>query len=165
MTSVLDLRVVPVAPSQRGAIRALRLAPGQADYVGDIGLNLDSAESDPDSEAMAILADGVVVGFYRLDHRPTAVSRRRLDGRCAVLRALVIDQDWQGRGLARQVLLSCCNDLARRHPACRLLALNVDCRNTAAARAYRGAGFVDSGELHAGGRAGPQRLLLRAVGA
>jgi hypothetical protein len=45
----------------------------------------------------------------------------------------------------------------------RLLALNVNCRNIAAIRAYRNAGFVDSGELVFGGPAGPQHLMLRSL--
>lgn len=163
MTTVIDLHVVAVAPEHHCAIRALRLAPGQSDFVGDVAFNLDNAQADPDSEAMAILADGRVIGFYRIDHRPTVVARRPIEGPFAVLRALLIDRQWQGRGLARDAILACCDDLSRRHPDCRLLALNVDCRNTIAIRAYRSAGFVDSGELLAGGRAGPQHLMLRAL--
>ncbi len=163
MTTDFDLHVVAVAPEHRCAIRALQLAPGQSDFVGDVAFNLDDAQADPDSEAMVILADGRVIGFYRIDHRPTVVARRPIEGPFAVLRALLIDHQWQGRGLARDAILACCADLSRRHPNCRLLALNVDCRNTVATRTYRSAGFVDSGELLAGGRAGPQHLMLRAL--
>ena len=59
--------------------------------------------------------------------------------------------------------LALCDDLQRRHPQRRLLVLMVNCRNRAAVAAYRKAGFVDTGELHRGGRAGPQHLMLRGL--
>ena len=44
-----------------------------------------------------------------------------------------------------------------------LLVLMVNCRNRAAVAAYKKAGFIDTGELHAGGRAGPQHLMLHGL--
>lgn len=163
MPAMPDIRVLPVTPDLADAVRALRLAPGQYAHVGDVSFNLADAEANPDSDAMAVLAGDTVIGFYRLDHRPTAVSWKPLLGASVVLRAFLLDRAWQGRGLAVRAILACCADLARRRPACRLLALNVDCCNLAAVRAYRQAGFVDTGELHFGGSAGPQRLMLRGL--
>lgn len=162
--TVPALRVCPVTPALAPAVRALRVAAGQHAYVGDVAFNLIDAERNPDSDAMAILGDGAVIGFYRLDYRPTVISRHPLGTASVVLRALLLDRGWQGRGLAAAALAACCADLGRRHPGRRLLALNVDCGNVVAIRAYRNAGFVDSGELHHGGRAGPQRLMLRRLG-
>ena len=39
----------------------------------------------------------------------------------------------------------------------------VNCRNRAAVAVATKAGCVDTGELHAGGRAGPQHLMLRGL--
>lgn len=164
MVPVARVHVAPVSPSTAGAVRALQAAPEQRGYVGDTAFNLADAQADPRSEAMAVFADGRVVGFYRIDLAPTIVSRLGLGRACAGLRAMLIDRGRQGRGIGRRALLACCDDLQRRHPRLRLLALNVDCGNRQAVRAYRNAGFVDSGELHAGGRAGPQHLMLRRLG-
>jgi RimJ/RimL family protein N-acetyltransferase len=158
------VHVAPVSPASADAVRALRAAPAQQAYVGDTAFNLADAQADPRSEAMAVLADDRVVGFYRIDLAPTIVSHHALGTTCAGLRAMLIDRGCQGSGLGRRALLACCDDLQRRHPHLRLLALNVDCGNRQALRAYRNAGFVDSGELHAGGRAGPQHLMLRRLG-
>ena len=51
--------------------------------------------------------------------------------------------------MARARRVALCDDLRRRHPQRRLLVLMVNCRNRAAVAAYRKAGFVDTGELHA----------------
>ena len=58
----------------------------------------------------------------------------------------------------------CCEDLHAVARTVALLVLNVDCRNLAAIRTYRRAGFVDTGEFHFGGSAGPQQLLVRRLG-
>lgn len=158
------IEVAPAVPRHAAAVRGLRVTPAQAGYVGDIAFNLADAEANPRSEAMAILHGGVVIGFYRLDRGASVVAHRPLQGACIALRAFLLDRGVQGRGLATGAIVACCADVARRHPDCRLLALNVDCRNVVATRAYRRAGFVDSGELLAGGRAGPQRLMLRRIG-
>jgi RimJ/RimL family protein N-acetyltransferase len=163
MSVVPDIRVAPVTPGLADAVRALRVAPDQYAHVGDASFNLANAAADPNSDAMAILADDAVIGFYRLDYRPTAVSWKPLLATSVVMRAFMLDRAWQGRGLAVRAIRACCQDIARRHPDRRLVALNVDCCNVVAIRAYRQAGFVDTGELHFGGSAGPQRLLLRRL--
>ncbi|MDQ3495350.1 MAG: GNAT family N-acetyltransferase [Pseudomonadota bacterium] len=165
MPAAPALRVAPVTPQLADAVRALRVAPGQHVHVGDVSFNLADAEANPDSEAMAILADDRVIGFYRLDYQPTVVARISLRSAAAVvLRAFLLDRAWQGRGLAGRALLACCRDVSLRHPRRRLMALNVDCRNVVAVRAYRQAGFVGCGELVSGGSAGPQHLMLRQLG-
>lgn len=158
-----DLRVAPVTPQQADAVRALRVAPDQQPFIGDIGFNLDDALRDANSEAMAILVGATPVGFYRLDFAPTIVARRSIGQAAVGLRAFFLDLDWQGRGLGTRAVQACCDDLRARHPGRRLLALNVNCRNVAAVNAYRKAGFVDTGELYLGGSAGPQHLMVRQL--
>ncbi len=164
MPAAPALRVALVTPALAEAVRGLRVAPGQHAHVGDVSFNLADAEANPDSEAMAILADDRVIGFYRLDYRPTVIVRVPLRSAAVVLRAFLLDRAWQGRGLAGGALLACCRDVSCRHPRRRLMALNVDCRNVVAVRAYRQAGFVDCGELVFGGSAGPQHVMLRQLG-
>lgn len=172
MFDQVGIRVAPVTPALAAQVRALRVAPGQEAFVGDTAFNLTDAQRNPRSEAMAILVDGAhtageearVIGFYRLDPASMLISRSPIAAGIG-LRALVIDRDQQGRGWGTRALAACCADLRHRHPQYRLLALNVDCANHGAIGAYRKAGFVDSGELYAGGRGGPQRLMLRSLDA
>lgn len=157
--------VHPLTPELAREVRALRVEAAQYAFVGDVEVQLLDAEASPRTEPMAIVADGRVVGFYRIDFAPTVVAHRPLGLDSAGLRTMLVDRSCQGCGLGTRALAACCDDLQRRHPRLRLLALNVDCVNLAAIRAYRKAGFVDTGELHFGGRAGPQRLMVRRLGA
>ena len=163
-----NVLVAPVTPERAPAVRALRVAADQYPYVGDVALNLAGAEADPDSEAMAILyddteRDAAVIGFYRLDYRPTAMACNAIGPGGVGMRAFLLDRAWQGRGLGVRAVTACCEDLRRRHPERCLLALNVNCRNLAAIRAYRRAGFVDTGRFYFGGSAGPQHLMVREL--
>ncbi|NUS38412.1 MAG: GNAT family N-acetyltransferase [Lysobacter sp.] len=159
-----SVRVEPVTPALRAAVERLRVAPAQRAQVGDVPVHLAQAARDPCSEPMAILADGIVVGFYRLDFATRTVGGRDFGAACVALRPFLVDARWQGRGLGRRALRALLDDLAARHPQRRLLLLAVDCGNHAARALYRRAGFVDSGALLPGGRGGPQHLLLRALG-
>ena len=159
-----DIRVAPVTPALSAQVRALRVAPEQYSFVGDIVFNLVDAERDPRSDAMAILDGDEVIGFYRLDYAPTIVAWEPVPASVG-LRAFMIDRSHQGRGFGTLAIAACCADLRRRHPERRLLALNVNCINRGAIRAYRKAGFVDTGELYFGGKAGPQHLMLRSLDA
>lgn len=165
-----NLRVRVVTPQLAVAVRALRVTSQQYPYVGDVSFNLTDAAADPHSEAMAILyanpgGGEQVIGFYRLDYRATVVAWKPLCSASVGLRAFMLDRAWQGRGLGAGATAVCCGDLQRRHGERRLLALNVNCRNFAAIRVYRKAGFVDTGEFYFGGNAGPQHLMVRRLGA
>lgn len=160
-----DVSVAPVTPALADAVRALRVAPAQYAYVGEVAVHLIDCEASPHSEPMAILADGVVVGFYRIDLRPGAIAGGDYGGTCALLRNLQVDRSCQGRGLGMRALRACVADLERRHPRLRLLALTVNCVNAPALRTYRSTGFVDSGRFQYGGRSGPQHLMFRKLGA
>jgi len=152
-----------VTPALAASVRALQVTSEQREYVGDAAFNLAQAQADPLSEAMAILADDDVIGFYRLDFAPNAVAGRGFGTPSVGLRAFMLDLAQQGRGHGTRAAVALCEDLLRRHPERRLIVLMVNCRNRAAVAAYRKAGFVDTGELHAGGRAGPQHLMLRGL--
>ncbi len=165
MIAIPDLHVAPVTPQLASAVRTLRVAEDQYPFVGDVTLNLALAEADPNSDAMAILVGDTVIGFYQLDFAG-AMAGWNPHGKAGVgLRAFMLDRDWQGRGLGTRAINACCADLERRHPERRLLALTVNCSNLGAIRAYRKAGFVDTGELYFGGKAGPQHLMVRGLNA
>ncbi len=164
MSDAPVIRVAPITSALADAVRGLQVTPGQHDYVGDIAFNLADAQGDPSSEAMAVLADATVIGFYRLDFAPAAVTGRRMEAPSVAVRALLIDRAYQGRGYGVRAARALCEDLETRHPQRRLVILLVNLGNQAARSAYRDAGFHDTGERFAGGRAGPQTLLTRVLG-
>lgn len=168
------VHVAPVTPASADAVRALQVGPGQQAYAGDPAINLRSAQDDPRCEPMAVFADGQVVGFYRLDFRAEAIIGRAFgshpfddappDIPVAALRAFLIDARHQRRGIGLRAVQALCADVEGRHAARRLMLLLVHCRNQAAIATYRKAGFVDTGQLFEGGRAGPQHLMVRTLG-
>lgn len=157
------VRVAPVDDATARAVRNLQTAPDQYAYIGDIAFNLADSLRDPLSEAMAVLIDDEVIGFYRLDFAPNSVAGRALTEPSVGLRGLVIDQAQQGHGYGSQAMAACCDDLRRRHPQRQLLVLTVNCGNLPAIAMYRKAGFVDTGELYQSGSAGPQHLMLHRL--
>lgn len=158
------VRVVPITADLADRVRALRVAQEQVKYVGNFAFNIDDALRDPSSEAMAILENEAVAGFYRLDFAPRAVIGRTLGAPSVGVRAFAIDKQSQGRGLGTRAALAMCEDLVQRHPDRRLVVLTVNCSNRTAVAAYRNAGFIDTGTLFAGGSAGPQHVMLHALG-
>lgn len=159
-----EVRVRPVTPGLREAVVAVRVTSTQQAQVGDVATHLAQVARDPCCEAMAIFAGDTVVGFYRLDFAERLVAGRDFGGAGVALRPFLIDARWQGRGLGSRAMRALLDDLHARHPRRRLLLLAVGCTNHAALALYRRAGFVDSGTWLPGGRGGPQRLFLRALG-
>ena len=160
---IARVHVQPVTPALVDGVRGLQIAPAQAGYVGDPTFNLANAQHDPLSEAMAVLADDDVIGFYRLDFAPNAIVGRPFDAPSVGVRAFLIDARQQGRGYGTRAARAMCDDLRRRHPQRKLLVLAVHCCNHAGVATYRNAGFVATGELLGGGRAGPQHVMLRSL--
>lgn len=161
----LHPHVAPVTPDRVEGVRALQVVASQAAYVGEPAFNLASAQLDPLSEAMAVLAGDAVIGCYRLDFAPNAIIGRPFGGASVGVRAFLIDARWQGRGYGARAARAMCEDLRQRHPQHRLALLAVHCRNRAGVATYRNAGFVATGQLLGGGRAGPQYVMVRSLGA
>jgi len=160
-----ELRVIRLTPALAEAAGALQVTMAQRAYVGDPAFNVVDMLRDPASEGMAILYGDAMIGSYRLDFSPNAVTGRPYAPASVGLRAFLVDQRFQGRGLGVRAALALCEDLRLRHPSRQVLLLAVHARNRAAIATYRAAGFADTGTWLAGGRAGPQHLMLRTLGA
>lgn len=159
------LTVHPIRADLRDAVLALQVQPDQQVHVGRIIDLLADAESRPSCEPMAVLLDDHTIGFYCIETVVRTVTGHDLDLPALGLRGFFIDARWQRRGWGAAALEALLRDLASRHPKARLLALTVSADNAAAMALYQRGGFGDSGERYHGGRAGPQHLLLRALGA
>ena len=165
MPASSDLHVVRLAPALADAVGALQVTPEQRAYVGDAMVNVANTLQDPLSEGMAIFHGDALVGSYRLDFSPNAITGRPYAAASVGLRAFLIDQRFQGQGLGARAMLALCADLQLRHPSRRVLLLAVHARNRAGIATYRAAGFVATGTWLSGGRGGPQQLMLRALAA
>lgn len=158
------LAVQPVTPALAAQLRALRVAPGQYGYVGDIQAALVEAEGDPHCEAMAVLLGERVVGFYRVALTPLDAGPAPCAEAWATLRGLCIARELQGRGLGTRALRACIDDLRSRHPQLRMLSVSVDCGNRRAIEMYRNAGFAEAGIWHFGAGMPRQMMQLRLQG-
>ena len=161
MPAPVLIHVAPVTPTLAVGVRAVQVSSEQATYVGNTAFNLLDAESDPQSEPMAILANGRVIGFYRLDFAPRSVIGRDLGAPHVGIRAFCIDRAQQGHGYGARAVSAMADDLSRHHPDRRMLLLAVHCRNRIAIASYQQAGFIHDGNYLPGGRAGPQQVMLR----
>lgn len=157
------IHVSPVSPVLVRGVRAVEVGPEQVMFVGNTAFNLEDAQNDPMSEAMAILADGRVIGFYRLDFAPNTVLGHNLGALTVGVRAFALDRSQQGNGYGARAMIAAARDVQVRYPDYRLMILAVNCRNRLAFASYRRAGFIDTGQFIPGGRAGPQHVMLRFI--
>lgn len=160
---VSRLQVSPVTPALDPSVRQLRVAPDQQRFVGDPGFHLDDAQRNPASTPMAILVDGTVIGFYRIEQAAHLLAGRAFAAPALGIRNLLIDRAHQRRGFGVKAIRALCADLHRRYPGHALVVLTVHRCNRLAMAAYLRAGFDDSGESMPGGSAGVQALLIHAL--
>ena len=163
MSSSPAIRVVLVEPPLHAELLKLRVRPDQDDFVSPVAVTLADSLVCEGSEPMAILLEDQPIGFYRLEESVRSIAGHDMDWPALGLRSFFIDRDWQGRGWGSAVMAAVIDDVETRHPAIEALILTVNCRNAAALALYLRAGFVDTGELHLGGRSGPQHLLVRKL--
>ncbi|HET6433765.1 GNAT family N-acetyltransferase [Dyella sp.] len=163
MHSRSALSVAPVQPATEAQVLALEVLPNQRAFVGRIDDLLADAGNRASCEPMAILLDTRVIGFYCIETCARVVAPVEFDAPALGLRGFFLDAQWQGQGLARPALAAVIDDVAKRHPAAKLLVLAVGAGNTAALALYLGAGFRDSGGRYHGGPAGLQHLLTRRL--
>ena len=161
MTSAPRLTLCPIGPDDYDRVAHLRVAPDQLKYSGSVAEAF--AAGEPEVDFHAICLETRPVGFFKID-RAYAVAHPFARAGEPGLRAFLIDLDHQGQGLATRGLRALPAYLPRHYPDAESLVLTVNMSNTAASRCYLKAGFVDTGEIHTGGLAGPQhvmRLTLR----
>lgn len=163
MSSLPAIRVALAQAPLHAQLLQLRVRPDQDDFVSPVAVTLADALVCEGSEPMAILLGDRPIGFYRLEESVRSIAGHDVDWPALGLRSFFIDQAWQGRGLGSAVMAAVIDDVETRHPGIEALVLTVNCRNAPALALYLRAGFVDTGELHLGGRAGPQHLLVRKL--
>jgi len=163
MSSLPAIRVALAQAPLHAQLLQLRVRPDQDDFVSPVAVTLADALMCEGSEPMAILLGDRPIGFYRLEESVRSIAGHDVDWPALGLRSFFIDQAWQGRGLGSAVMAAVIDDVETRHPGIEALVLTVNCRNAPALALYLRAGFVDTGELHLGGRAGPQHLLVRKL--
>lgn len=134
--SPAGLRLVPVGPDNRALALALRLAPGQADWVASNRESLREADRDRHARPRLLLDGDAPVGFVMYEAPPG-------DDEARIYR-FMIDRARQGRGLGRAALRLVLDEIARLGHV-RRVSICYEPSNAAARRLYLGAGFVETG--------------------
>lgn len=152
------ITLVALPPDQKARVAHLRVAAGQERFVRDGAYA--ASETDPALDLYAVEHDGAVVGMFKLDRAYADAPRHDFAQAGDLgLRGVLIDAAHQGKGLGRALLVALPGLVRSRYPQARRLVLTVNCRNTAAHRAYLAAGWQDDGQIYLGGDAGPQHIL------
>ncbi|MCG7624566.1 GNAT family N-acetyltransferase [Epibacterium sp. Ofav1-8] len=156
MTTPTPIDFLRLTHSDHHLVRHIEVAPEQIVYCGTVDMAFASTEKR--LNLYAIRAAGAPVGFFKIDLKyPETYGFARAGD--LGLRAFMIDHRHQGRGIATAALAALPGMLHRLYPAATAVVLTVNIRNQIAVRSYRRAGFVDTGEIHEGGLAGPQHVM------
>lgn len=144
-----------VDDTNRDAVAALRVAPGQERYVDSAASSLaEAASHTPHPWLRAIYADDRPVGLLMLaEHDPAGEWPY-------FLWRLLIDQEHQGHGYAHQALALVIDHL-RSYPDARELVTSVatyDDDTDSPMGFYERLGFVRTGAFH-----GPEEILKRPL--
>ena len=150
------LTIRPIGADQYDLVAHLRVAPHQIKFSGTVAQAFELAE--PQVDFHAICLDARPVGFFKIDRGYAATHHFARPGEPGI-RALLIDLAHQGQGLATAAVRLMSTYLPERYPEAESVVLTVNMANPAATRCYRNAGFVDTGEIHEGGIAGPQLVM------
>ena len=152
----MRVTLAPLTPDRRAAACALAVAPEQVVFSGHAADFIDSP--DPQMDSHVILADGAVVGFFRIDLNYAPRHDFAKPGDLG-LRSVIVDRAHQGRGIGSAMIRALPAYLADRYPGATDLYLTVNLRNPGARKSYLNGGFTDTGAHYLGGDAGPQHIM------
>lgn len=146
----------PIPSDRFDLVARVTLAPEQIRFAGTVSEAFGTP--DPKVDFHGLFLGGAAVGFYKIDR---AFERSLTDtpGPLLGLRAFMVDQHWQGLGLASAAVRGFGDYLRPQYPGYDALWLTVNLQNPAAIRVYLRGGFQDTGRLYTEGPAGPQHIL------
>ncbi|WP_051326738.1 GNAT family N-acetyltransferase [Aliagarivorans taiwanensis] len=152
------------------AVLDLAVAPQQQKFVGVIKDILTLASDTVQPWVIEQVTkrgngqDTSAVGFFLIDTTYSENYEFARKGGLG-LRALFIDQRYQGQGLASLTLTQLSEWVFHEYPQHPSLYLTVNCKNPAAYHCYKKVGFVDTEQLYHGGQFGPQHIMVLNAGA
>ena len=106
-----------------------------------------------------IIKSNQVVGFFLLDLGYS--DTYHFSDKAIGIRSLLIDQRFQGQGIATKAINLLPSYVHTHYPQFKLLQLTVNCRNQAAHQCYCKCGFETLPDLYLGGPVGPQYVMQR----
>lgn len=130
-----------ITPENYRAIFALKVAPGQENFVATNIYSLAQARVYGQATPLAIYAEGTPVGF---------VMYVPEDAETFSIWRYMIGAEHQQKGYGRAALKVVLDRIRAENPQCRAILLSYEPSNTVAARLYASFGFVETGEFDDG---------------
>jgi RimJ/RimL family protein N-acetyltransferase len=162
----IDLQLSPLHRGETSRVLHLGLSAEQQVFAGAIETAI--TDNDPGVDFHIGIVEGEAVAFFKIDRDYRGkISSAPLE-RCGYLpgdlglRAMIVGQQFQGRGYGRAVMAQLKSHLRAHYQASNVF-LTVNCRNLAAIHLYRTGGWQDTGQLYLGGKAGPQHIFKLAL--
>ena len=134
----MNVTLCPVGGENWFAVTQLRVKPEQRGVVADNSFSLAQAAYMPRLYPTAVLCDGTLVGFalygWDADYPGWSVYR------------LMVDAEWQGRGIGKQALARIIS-IVKQQPDAPCLYISAEPENDVALALYETMGFVRTGEV------------------
>ncbi|MER9328706.1 GNAT family N-acetyltransferase [Mesorhizobium sp. M0488] len=129
-----EIRLVAVTEANRALVEALKLAPGQMDFVASNADSLAEAETDEDARPRVVMAGDRVVGFLMYDASEDV----------ALIYRFMIDRAHQGKGYGRAALREVLGEIGNLGHV-RQVSIGYEPENEAVRQLYGAAGFLEQG--------------------
>ncbi|MFU8825294.1 GNAT family N-acetyltransferase [Yoonia sp.] len=155
-----QVSIAPMPPATQNALRGISVSAEQVNFSGQPSEVIDL--DDPRIDIHVIHADDRVAGMFRID-RAFHLHHQFAASTIYGLRTFLVDQQLQGRGIAKACCAQLPDYLADHYPTAEAIMLTVNLRNPAARRAYLAGGFIDTGAQYMDGGFGPQHILKLAL--
>lgn len=138
----------------------LKVTQDQEKYVGTVKELLEDFLEGEHSHLHphSIVVGEQIVGFFNIDINYSDTYEFTHNNELG-LRAFLIDSKHQGKGYAKLASATLKQYLMAEYASFESIALTVNCKNSNAYKAYLKGGFLDTGELYYGGKAGPQHIM------
>lgn len=149
--------IAPLTLEHHEALQQLRVRPEQEEFAVPNALTLAQLLKDHELP-FVMLKDELLVGFFFLDLE-YSVQHDFCPDYGAGVRMVMVDQTYQGQGIATQALRQLPQWVQQFYPNITELYLTVNCRNPGAYHCYEKCGYQDTGELYLGGPVGPQHIM------
>lgn len=156
------IAIAPLDGCHFKALSGLSVRPDQEEFAVPNALAL-AKQLKTTELPFVMLKNEQLAGFFFLD-LDYAENHDFCSSNGAGVRMVMVDQAFQGQGIASQSLRLLPQWLREFYPEITELYLTVNCRNPGAYRCYEKCGYQDTGELYLGGPVGPQHIMRFLIG-
>ncbi|MCK1995097.1 GNAT family N-acetyltransferase [Peribacillus muralis] len=154
---IIDITLTPYVHEHQHFLSQFFLPDTQTPFSALPEESLKYCQEDRDRHPFVIVAGGIPVGFFVL-HVGDNISPYTTDKKAILLRGLLIDRRYQGRGIAKKALRILPQFANGIFPDKESLILAVDEKNVIAKTLYLKSGYRDTG-VQKEGRSGWMQIM------